>query len=234
MAVPPAQHQQFMAMPKLDSPIVDLSSGDVTIPWYQLFIRMWQLLGASNNATPVTELVSASIPAAPGGLIGGTATPGTGIPIFPTSPIVVTASNIQLGPIAGLTVLGNPSGVPGLANPVSQTQLAGMVVDFVTPTASLATPGSITFKLSGTLSELIVKWGVASVSSGHSAAVVFGTAFPTGRLAGPFIVPSGLTAAPLLSWGYGSASVAGFTLWTGNSSTGGTVTATFDWVVIGF
>lgn len=78
----PTFHQGFQPVPKLDAPLID-DHGQITIPWYRFFIRLWNSLGLNfinfQNTAFLTSTPTATTPVT----VYGVGPTGQPIPIGP-------------------------------------------------------------------------------------------------------------------------------------------------------
>lgn len=133
----PVQHQDFQAVPKLDTPLID-EAGNISIPWYRLLISLWSRTAGSFVQTTLVQVIQnvggtpTLIEAATGKSMGPIATgastntviqlvlppdqPRSGfVPPIPVdqlhlaSPVGVPMDQLQINPVVNLTLeLGAP------------------------------------------------------------------------------------------------------------------------------
>lgn len=85
----PVQHQDFQAIPKLDTPFID-AAGNISIPWYRLLISLWSRTAGSFVQTSLVQVVQN---------VSGTPTlieAATGKPMGPIATGASTNTVIQL------------------------------------------------------------------------------------------------------------------------------------------
>lgn len=108
---PELLHQAFQPLPKLDAPLVYPDSGLITPPWYFLFMRLWQLLGASKLDFQDAQYVASPDPSQVNaiGSASGTVTP---LAVGPAEEIIFQALEETPPGDPVPEVLGIPLGVP--------------------------------------------------------------------------------------------------------------------------
>lgn len=104
----PTLHQTYIALPKLDAPLID-EKGNCSIIWYRLFISFWQILGGSKVSIPTAQVLQN---------VNGQTTiinSNTGLPVggvVPSNPAPVVITQTGTIPITSsqASVIWNPSG----------------------------------------------------------------------------------------------------------------------------
>ena len=114
----PVQHQDFQAVPKLDTPLID-ESGNISIPWYRLLISLWSRTAGSFVQTSLVQVVTNNngtpnlIEAATGKNMGPIATGPSALTVFQ---LVLPQDQPRSGFVPSLPVdqlhLGSSIGVP--------------------------------------------------------------------------------------------------------------------------